>query len=189
MTEPFRTAICCLWQGTDLPEWSASQYDWKYVDALAWGLHRHVENPRLVVLVDKYHRPMLEEIKAPIRIEVYDLVSDSVGGWARRMQAFSPMLWPSGEERFVTMDLDMILVGDCTWLWEWNEAPVGLPADPFFPTKPCSTIVSYSREGAHQIWSYWKEGAESAKLFGRSLPMCCLYERSFVTPFSKNGQW
>ena len=129
-----RVATCLWTNGGDLPRFSAGVYDESYVDALRRGLARHWPQAELEVLRDE------------------DFAERNWPGWWRRFEAFRPEFWPEGSERLVLLDLDQILVGDCSWLGEWSEAPVGLPRDPFFPDLACSTIISVDREGAELLW-------------------------------------
>ena len=34
-----------------------------------------------------------------------------------------------------------MFVGDCEWLFEWEESPVGIPVDPYHPHKPCDAVI------------------------------------------------
>jgi len=127
--------------GTDLPKYSACQYGPEHVEAIRRGLQRSVTDPELKVLVDEHFLDLGEPF-----------AYDHVGGWSRRMEAFAPENAPPPGERYVLFDLDQIIVGPCDWLWDWDEAPLGMPRDPYVPEKPCSTVVSYDNVGAAMMW-------------------------------------
>jgi len=135
--------IACLWNGTDLPKFSAGRYGPEYVEALKSGLARHWPGARLTVLTDgSYTLPNTEQ----------RMLSKGWPGWWRRFEAFHPDLWPEEDGRLVLLDLDLILVGDCEWIGRWDLATVGLPLDPFFPDRVCSTVVTADRKGAELLW-------------------------------------
>jgi len=133
-----------LWIGTDLPKFSSCRYDIQYVEALKRGIERHVTDGELMMLADEFFRPQIEALG----IAVIPFSGNDHGGWTRLLEVYQH----GAAERRVYMDLDTVLVGNCDWLWDWNESPVGLMYDPYYRPEVCSGVSSFSFEGGQQVW-------------------------------------
>ena len=172
-----RTAVCCLWEGHDLPAYSAHQYDSHYVANLARGLGPDVE---LVCYVDGAPGPAFEDV-ADWRTFKYE----HRGGWSRRLEPFAPENRPRGSERHVLLDLDTIIVGNCDWLWEWDKADVGCPLDPYFTGEICSTVISYNEAGAELVWDAYLASDMMELNFARG----CYSEMVLLRTLQKQEKW
>ena len=151
-------AVCCLWEGFDLPSYSQCKYGPEYVQALSNGLGPDIE---LVCYTDRYWTGF-DDI-----CEWKPFEHEHRGGWSRRLEPMAPENRPRGAERHVLLDLDTIIVGDCSWLWEWDLAPVGCPLDPYFTNEICSTVVTYNEEGAQIIWDAYQASDMQELRFAR----------------------
>ncbi len=167
-----RRAVACIWHGTDLPSYSACRYTQRDVDLLRQGLQRHVRDSDLVVYAEPPFkgRPFVHEHR---------------GGWSRRLEPFAPEHRPQGSERHVLLDLDLVIVGDSDWLWDWDEAPVGLPRDPYFPREVCSTVVSYNEEGAEIIWDSYQASGMCELRYARG----CYSEMALLRKLQAEHHW
>lgn len=155
----------CLWRGEDLPEFCTDVYDAEYVESLAAGIERHVPNGTLTLLTDEFWYPKVVHRLPHVRHERF--LGDAPG-WLRIMECFRPGLQPDEDERCMWMGLDTVLIGDCTWLRDWDESDVGLPLDPIHPPKPCNAVTTYNRKGAQIMWEASQQpGVENYTLFGR----------------------
>ena len=161
-----RRVIANLWKGDigNVPSYSADMYGIQYVEKLARGIRRHVTDGALTMLMDQHYatlwgqhaREMDDDLDVTVRpYEGYDC-----GGWSRRFENMRPGLHPTGE-RVVMMDLDTILVGNCDWLWSWDESPVGLHLDPYYDPKVGCGIVTFDGEGAAIVWDAFLKAREN----------------------------
>lgn len=148
-----KRAIACLWRGVGLPEFSNDVYDRRYVEALATGIERHVPDGQLTLISDEHYHPLVRDIEGVEHVKFHGI---DFGGWSRMMETMRPDLWPKGDERIVGMNLDIVLVGDCSWLWEWDEADVGLPTDPLHPSVPANPVWTWNRAGAKLCWEAYR---------------------------------
>lgn len=143
--------FACLWQGEDLPSYSQDQYDLEYVDLLAKGVERHMPDTELVMLVDDTYWGAIRR-RGAVKWVTWKFDGHGIGGWSNMLEVFRPNLWPEGDDRYMLIGLDTVLVGDCDWLFEWDKHPVGLPLDPFHAPIPCDAVVTWNREGAEIVW-------------------------------------
>lgn len=153
-----KSVITHLWRGSDLPWYSANAYGARDVLNLYRGVKRHVTDGHLIVMCDQASRQQLEiELPSVVRDDV-TLVSYAgfgVGGWTNILEGLRPALWEELgiEGRAMMTNLDIVLVGDCNWMFEWDQAPVGLHMDPYYQSVPANAVMSVTREGAAMVWS------------------------------------
>jgi len=145
--------ITALWKGENLPRHSNDVYGPEYVENLAQGVQEHIPDSELLVLTDAHYWHRLSDSSA----RVLALDGYGVGGWSNILEMFRPDLWPCAGERMLGMGLDTVIVGDCSWLWEWDESPVGLPLDPYYAPLPCNGVMTWDREGAQLVWEAFLE--------------------------------
>lgn len=111
------TFVCWKWRrsatGHQLP--SVCDYTARHVNTLQRMLARHVRIPhRLVCLTDDPAGVECETWPVP---ETYA----ELGGCYRRLWMFSPEAGDVLGERFVSIDLDVVLMGDCSHLADRSE--------------------------------------------------------------------
>lgn len=161
-----RTVFVTLWKGEGLPSYSQGQYGVEDVVRLWHGMRRHIPNSRLVVLCDDESFAELCCFAIPKELEHPDMADTSrlvqfegfgVGGWTNVLEAMNPDLYDEfvggdGSERALLVGLDTVFTGDCEWLFEWDEAPIGLPLDPYNSSQPCDAVVTFDRKGATLAW-------------------------------------
>lgn len=163
-----------LWQGDDLPGYSANKYDLEYVARLARGVWRWCgEDAELVIIADDHYAPLLRAYvaeRAPYhtdwrtRFRVDIMAGFGIGGWSNVLEGFRPGLQPKEGERVVMVGLDTVFVGDSSWLFDWNEAPIGLPLDPYHDPEPCDAVIVVSPDGAWTVWNYFIAEAKRNKM-------------------------
>ena len=151
--------ITNLWMGKDLPEFSASAYGVRDIEALYHGMKRHVTDGRMFVMVDERAHNLLTihlptAIYDDITIIPYEGTFDRHGGWSRMLECFSPKTWETmgSPNRAVMFQLDLVLTGNCDWLWSWDQAPIGLPMDPYQRHKITDPVVTFNHAGQTVIW-------------------------------------
>lgn len=135
-------AICCLWSSGDVPPWSKEAYSPVWVRALYQMLKRHAKPFELWVLHDGTWGSMVNG-------EMPDLVTAKMDrglpSYARMAEA-----WDIPVEdgcRNVVFNLDLVIQGDVSWLWRWNEAPVGCHEDPNYKGRTACAVLTYDGEG------------------------------------------
>lgn len=145
--------MSCLWKGEDLPAYSNNAYDVSDLERLWRGVQRSVPPPyRMVVLIDEHYEAKIDRQDTLYGVTFAPFKGDGCGGWSNMLEAFRPWLRPQGDERVVLVGLDTVFVGDCSWLFEWDRAPVGLPWDPFETETVCDGVVSFDEPGAQLVW-------------------------------------
>lgn len=173
------TTIACLWRGTDLPAYSADQYGPRYVEALRRGVVLHADSD-LLMLVDQHYWPMVEELG----VEARPFNGLDCGGWSRVLEAFHPFLWPRKGERILVVGLDTVFTGDASWLFSWDEAPIGLPLDPFCDPEVCDAVITANREGCGLVWNAYleskKDGMQQDLYMGQPSEMALLRRLSAI---------
>jgi hypothetical protein len=151
-----KRVMTCLWKGEDLPSYSNGEYGHEDVIRLAHGLARHMPDAVLTVLMDTH---FLETANSelygdlPIPVDFVPFSGHDCGGWSRILEAFCPTFHQDHDDRCLLVGLDTVLVGDCDWLFEWNESVVGLPLDPYTHPLPCNAVVSFDFFGAATVWN------------------------------------
>lgn len=148
-----RIVMTCLWKGEDLPGYSNDVYRPEHVANLAAGVRRHIPDSRLVVLADDHYAPLID----PLPVDVIGFSGWGCGGWSNVLEAFRPGLRPPDGDRVLLVGLDTVIVGDCEWLFEWRDAPIGLPLDPYHHPEVCDAVVTFDAEGADLVWSAFLE--------------------------------
>jgi len=111
------TFVCWKWRrcrsGYQLPH--VCDYGAQHVNVLQRMLERHVQVPhRLVCLTDNDTGVECETLPAPSKYA-------ELGGCYRRLWMFSDEAGEFLGERFVSIDLDVVLLDDCTALFERQE--------------------------------------------------------------------
>ena len=111
------TVACFRWrnvhQGFVLPAQRVSRYPVKWVYKLRDGVARHYDKPhRFVCITDE---PIADVECLPLWPDLAEL-----GGCYRRLKLFDPEMALLGD-RFVTLDLDAVIVGDLAPLFDRTE--------------------------------------------------------------------
>ena len=154
-----------LWQPTgDLPSFTEG-YDERYVAALMSGLGRHVTLPwRLELYCDRHWFDRLNEwLKGHPQWLATDmllpiLMQEPFNGWAHMMEIFKPEHHrPARGERILAVGIDTIIVGDCDWLFEWDEADCGWIADPYAKGTISNSVMTFNNLGAACLWDRYLE--------------------------------
>ena len=155
--------LVCLWNGVDLPRYSRGQYDVGDLANLTRNVKRHMPDVQIVACVDQgFDDRIIRTSKYPELddVVVHPFKGIGCGGWSHRFEALHPTLWPAKDARVVTLDLDSVFFADMSWLWEWNDAPVGFIKDPFYRHTICSTVASIDRKGAELLWNEFTRSRE-----------------------------
>jgi hypothetical protein len=154
-----REVVCCLWAGHDLPGYSANRYGAADVANLLRGVRRFVPDGRLTVLADIEHMAKLAGLAPDAALNVLPLFGFGLrhGGWSHVFEAFTPalrrLLNMAPEQRMLVVGLDTVFVRDSSWLFDWDAAPIGLPADPYNLTgPPCDAVIIADAKGASIVW-------------------------------------
>jgi hypothetical protein len=134
--------IANLWRGDDLPGYSRNKYNEEDVINLWKGAKECITNVELHVLCDEYYYERL-----PKWLNLHKFKGYGIGGWTNRLESFN--LLPG---RAVMVDLDIVFVRNCDWLWKWNESPVGMPVDPYNKSLPSCGIVTFNSDGGKLVW-------------------------------------
>ena len=150
-----RKIYACLWKGDDLPHYSANKYGARDVANLARNVKRRIPEGELHIFVDKENLSEVQDTGAII----HPFIGIGCGGWSHSFEAFFPDYWPEPDERVLWMGLDTVIMGDPSWLYLWDESPVGLPLDPYATPQPCDAVISFDRQGAEIIWRAYQEVA------------------------------
>lgn len=157
-----KTLMCNLWRGEALPKFSNDAYGLEDVLKLWRNARRHVEDLRLVCMVDKHYYDRREDIKfasdeeaksfkATAHFQPYE--GYGIGGWSNVMECFRPELHQlTGRQRAVVVGLDTVFVGNSDWLWQQRTEPVSLPMDPFYNEVPCDAVITFDSLGAKLAW-------------------------------------
>ena len=166
--------FCCLWKGEDLPGFSADKYDVSDVAKLARGFRRHLTvEHEFVLIVDANYDYAARTLLPDDLVTVLPMEGWGIGGWSNMLEPYRPGLRSS--ERSLLVGLDTIVVGNCDWLFEWDEAPMGLPWDPFQKETVCDAVVTWDKHGAEIVWEAFlksrKDGMKCHLLFGRPSEM------------------
>lgn len=169
-----RHVIATLWAGDDLPGYSANKYGVEDVLRLWRGVRKYVTDGVLHVLCDELHMARLalhtlssDEPDLRETLRCHYLEGHGIGGWTPIMEAFSErtlaqLLLSDGtiknKQRHLLVGLDTVFVANSDWLFDWDLAPIGLPADPYHPesVQPCDAVVTFDVRGATLAWSEYK---------------------------------
>lgn len=163
-----RHVIATLWVGDDLPDYSANKYGIRDVVRLWRGMRQHVTDGVLHVLCDDV---MLNQLRfssemMPFLMEdtksclLHRMRKVGIGGWSNVLEAFHPAFWKDigSPDRVLLVGLDTVFVRNSDWLFDWNQAAVGIPCDPFVPEEnpPCDAVVTYGEEGRKLVWDEYE---------------------------------
>lgn len=115
--------VCWLWQP---PARYRSQYGPKHVNVLRRMVARHYRQPhRFSVITDQPESDFEPDVRViPIWDDFADLPSSygpRMPSCYRRLKAFSPEMASVIGPRFVSVDLDCVIVGDVSPLWDRPE--------------------------------------------------------------------
>lgn len=94
-------------------------------------------------------------------VELWRFTGTDCGGWSKVLEAFG---LPPDKDRTLLIGLDTVPINDISWLFDWDESPVGLPWDPLFTDVACDAVVTFNNEGAQQVTQrYSKERLNGMK--------------------------
>lgn len=159
-----KRVVTWLWKPRgDLPEFT-TQYGVEYVRALLTGLGRNLSPPwRLELWVDENWMQALRlwlevhpEFRFTDRLRLIPITEPMVG-WAHMMEIFHPDHRPGQGERVLALGLDSIIVGNCDWLFEWDQADCGWIRDPLDSRTISNSVMTYDRNGAMCLWDIYQE--------------------------------
>jgi len=154
--------FCCLWNGTDLPNYSGGVYDLTWVDRLHRNIQRRLPGGSLTVLVDMFYWDKIVQTYGPaVPYHVIPLLELGIGGWSNVLEIFAPDLRPAEGQRHLAVGLDTVFISDPSWLFQWCAAPVGLPRDPIFTKTVCDAVISFDAEGASIVWDEFQRASDS----------------------------
>jgi len=173
-----RKLIVNLWRGENLPDFSEDAYGPIDVLRLWRGARRHITDLELHVLCDEHYLCQLVDmtgcdgaelsgeefvdIQASVRVHKY--AGHGVGGWTNVMESFRPGLFGRDVcdeyQRVLLVGLDTVFCGNCDWLFDWTQAPIGLPVDPYDSSKPCDAVITFDPLGANIAWDEYKRAAK-----------------------------
>lgn len=149
------TVVACLWAGHDLPQYSANRYNVEDVTNLWRCMRRHITDSELVVMADPTWIGKVRGAAPDETLRALPFEGHGIGGWSPIMEVFRGDLHSGKDtkDRVILCGLDTMFVGPADWLFEWTEAPVGLPCGPGRKGGvPCNAIVSFNAEGARILW-------------------------------------
>jgi len=142
--------MACLWEGKDLPSYSANAYqDLRYVRHLAKAAQD--VGGKLTLIADNHYHPIVSKAAIP-GVDLVRMNGYGCGGWSPILEAFRPDLRPWNDSRHVLVGLDTIVTGDIRWLWEWDDAPIGVPMDPYETDTVCDAVWTFDRLGSAIMW-------------------------------------
>ena len=165
-----------MWHDANLPAGRAQGFDLRALLCLWRGVRRHIPDGVLVVMCDlEYYGDLLQELDAAVKRMMSSgrrnpeaesigktliferMKSPGVGGDTLILEAFRPELHRKMRpyDRSVWVDWRTIVTGDCSWLFDWREAPVGLTTRNGSKKAAVGSIVTFNQEGATQIWEYF----------------------------------
>ena len=168
--------IISVWDGDKTPGGSLRKFDLKTLVRLWHGIRRHVPDGVLVVMCSmEYYGDLLQELDAYVKsirtIGKRNVEADNigktllfertrgfgVGGSTPIMETFRPELHQRMRplDRAVWVDWRTIITGECSWLFDWKEASVGLTTRNGGKMRPGSSIITFNQEGASLIWEYY----------------------------------
>lgn len=171
-----KLVVTCLWQGHDLPGYSANKYGVDDVLTLWRGVRRHVTDGALLVLCDQHHFDLLTDAdRMFLRMREgetsFDVASTcmvrkmhgyGIGGWSPVMEAFRQDLGLFdyyGHRNVLLVGLDTVFTGNADWLFDLipeNDGGPGiyLPPDPHSPANPpCDAVVLFNEKGREFAWT------------------------------------
>ncbi len=161
--------FACLWDGEDLPGYSAGRYSLQDAIKLSRSFGPDVE---MHLIASDNHgaipvsmNPFLwgaQQGCGPLDLHRFHGYADSLPkpGWAPMLEVFRPDLWPMGDERHVMVGLDTVcMTHENDWLWEWDIRDVGLIHDPY-KSGICNGVMSWNRRGAEVIWETYMEALQ-----------------------------
>lgn len=161
-----KTASACLWDGKDLPAYSAGKYGPEDAIRLCENFRRHVpqdEGFEFLLFVDAHFLNVMQQVQRPAEMKLIPIMPSPLGGWTPVFSAFHPDFTPPGS-RTVLVGLDTVIMNDPSWLWDWDHAPVGLPLDPYFPDEVCDAVVSFTHEGALLVWGEYQRACDDGSM-------------------------
>lgn len=127
----------------------------EHVNALARMCERHYPHPHRVICVTNDRSGIGADITViPDDADFADVPSPHGGmnpSCYRRLRMFRPDIARWFGERFVSIDLDVVLVGDVTPLWDRQEDFVGW-LDPIRKTQYCGSMILMSAGARPQVW-------------------------------------
>lgn len=148
------TVVCWKWTP---PRGYRSHFPAYTVNALARMVARHYPKPHRIVCVTDDARGIDDSVT---RLPLWDddlarmRSPHGVGFPAcyRRLRLFHPDAGQWFGERFVSIDLDVVLTGDMTPVWDRPEAFVGWQ-DPYRPGQLCGSMLLMSAGARPGVWS------------------------------------
>lgn len=155
MTEPL-TVVFWLWDDPERPCRWGEAYTVEDVERVAGQVQANLRIPhRFVCLTDNRAAfPRCEPYIKPLRLwpcPVGDRGRPEQGQSWRRLRAFSPDMLPILGPRFVSIDLDCVVVGDLTPLFQQPDADLVMWASPAAPGTPYNGSMWLHRTGSLPI--------------------------------------
>jgi hypothetical protein len=188
----------CLWRGESPASVTGRILQQQKLPDYSDGIYNEYDVARLVRLVEKYSQgpyrfelfvdPFYEEVIREAQghsyagddvvlnylrlVNLVPFLGDDCGGWSRILEVFRPELCEEGD-RVLAVGLDTVPVGDMSWLFEWDEAPLGLPLAQGYKAghEACNNAVMvFGREAAGVVWERYQlekvNGMKDMLLFG-----------------------
>jgi hypothetical protein len=128
-------------------------YDWRYVERLRSMLRRHADpNITLHVFTEPTRTVPSDYCRHDLR--PWDQVHGPRQAWWYKMQMFDPR---HGLGRVIYLDLDVVLVGDCSWLAGLDSAYFWAPRDFRYLWRPScqqinSSVMVWDNAAFPEIW-------------------------------------
>lgn len=145
------TVVCWKWSRPGY----RSIFTGKHVNALARMVDRHYTKPHRVLCITNDPIDIERGITIVTDDEDFLDVPSPHGGMSptcyRRLRMFKPDIGQVFGERFVSIDLDVVLTGDVTPLWDRPEDIV-LYRDPLYPTQFNGSMVLMTAGSRPQVW-------------------------------------
>lgn len=146
------TFATVLFDGVDVPDFSAGIYTPEWVDKLYRGINRHMRGPFRMVCYTDRPRGFKEPIEQrPIKRNASDCRA---------------LLEPFGDDmgRVIFMGLDTLIVGPMDRLLGYSGS-LGMARDPCNETKACSGVMSFTYRP--DIWGRYVETDAKDSMLGR----------------------
>lgn len=147
------SVVCWKWGRPGYRSTFAAQH----VNALARQVDRHYQRPHRFICVSNDPIGIDSQITVIQDDADFDNVPSPHGGGAptcyRRLRLFRPDAGRWFGERFVSLDLDTVIVGDCVPLWDRPEDFV-IYDDPLYPGRQyCGAMLLLTAGARPQVWT------------------------------------